>query len=49
MIDFDNYTNEDETEHNSKWSYIPDHPHRILTIGSDKICLYAKGPYEAKY
>ena len=30
MINFDNYTNENKTEHNSKWSYIPDDPYRIL-------------------
>ena len=64
----DNYTNENKTEHNSKWPYIPDHPYRILIIGGsgsgktnvllnlinnqpdiDKIYLYAKDPYEAKY
>ena len=33
MINFDNYTNENIIEHNSKWSYIPDHPYRILIIG----------------
>ena len=33
MIHFDNYTNENKTEHNSKWPYIPDHPCRILIIG----------------
>ena len=33
MINFDDYTNENIVEHNSKWSYIPDHPYRILTIG----------------
>ena len=68
MINFDNYTNENKTEHNSKWPYIPDHPSRILVIGGsgsgktnallnlinnqpdiDKIYLYAKDPYEAKY
>ena len=32
MINFDNYTNENKTEHNSKWPYIPDHPYRILII-----------------
>ena len=30
MINFDNYTNENKTEHNSNWPYIPDHPYRIL-------------------
>ena len=68
MINFDDYANENKTEHNLKWLYIPDHPHRILIIGGsgsgktnallnlinnqpdiDKIYLYAKDPYEAKY
>ena len=33
MINFDEYTNENKIEHNSKWPYIPDHPYRILIIG----------------
>ena len=33
MINFDEYTNENKIEHNSKWSYIPDQPYRILIIG----------------
>ena len=33
MINFDNYTNENKTEHNPKGPYIPDHPYRILMIG----------------
>ena len=68
MINFDEYTNENIMEHNSKWPYIPDHPYRILIVGGsgsgktnallnlinnqpdiDKIYLYAKDPYEAKY
>ena len=68
MINFDDYANENKTEHNLKWPYIPDHPYRILIIGGsgsgktnlllnlienqpdiDKIYLYAKDPYEAKY
>ena len=68
MINFDDYTSENKTEHNLKWPYIPDHPYRILIIGGsgsgktnallnlinnqpdiDKIYLYAKDPYEAKY
>ena len=68
MINFDDYANENKTEHNLKWLYIPDHRHIILIIvgsGSgktnallnlinnqpdiDKIYLYAKDPYEAKY
>ena len=67
MINFDN-TNENRTEHNLNWPYIPDHPYKILIIGGsgsgktnallnlinnhpdiDKIYLYAKDPYEAKY
>ena len=34
MINFDDYTNKNKTQHNSKWPYIPDHPYRILIIGS---------------
>ena len=73
MINFDDCTNENITEHNcahcaQKWSYIPDHPYRILIIGGsgsgktnallnlinnepdiDKIYLYVKDPYKAKY
>ena len=33
MINFDDYTNANNTEHDSKWPYIPDHPYRILIIG----------------
>ena len=68
MFNFDNYTNENKTEHNLKWPYIPDHPYRILIAGGsgsektnellnlinnqpdiDKIYLYSKHPYGAKY
>ena len=33
MINFDDYTNENIIERNSKWPYISDHPYRILIIG----------------
>ena len=33
MINFDDYTNDNIIEHNSKWPYIPDHPYRILIVG----------------
>ena len=33
MINFDDYTNENKTEHNPNRPYIPDHPYRILTVG----------------
>ena len=33
MINFDDYTSENKTEHSLKWLYIPNHPHRILIIG----------------
>ena len=68
MINFDDYTNESKTDHNSKWPYISYHPCRILIVAGlgsrktnallnlinnhpdiDKIYLYAKDPYEAKY
>ena len=32
MINFDENTNENKIEHNSKWPYIPDHPYRILIV-----------------
>ena len=32
MINFDDYANENKTEHILKWLYIPDHPYRILII-----------------
>ena len=34
MINFNDYANENKTEHNSNWPYTPDHPYRILIIGS---------------
>ena len=42
MINFDDYVNENKTEHNPKWPYTPDHPYRILIIegsGSGKTNL----------
>ena len=33
MINLDSLTNENNKEHNEKWSYIPDHPYRIFIIG----------------
>ena len=32
MIDFDDVTNENETEHNPNWSPFPNHPYKILII-----------------
>ena len=34
MINFDDYTETKKQEHNLKWPYIPDHPHRVLIVGS---------------
>ena len=36
MISFDDYTNENKTQHNKNWPYIPDHPYRIFIIGGIK-------------
>ena len=36
MINFDDYVNENKTEDNKNWPYIPDHPHRILIIGGSE-------------
>ena len=33
MVNFDDYSNKNKTQHNKNWSYIPDHPYRILIIG----------------
>ena len=33
MINLDNIINDNNNNHNKKWSYIPDHPYRILIIG----------------
>ena len=33
MINFDDYVNENKTEHNENQPYIADHPYRILIIG----------------
>ena len=33
MINIDNIVSENNKEHNEKWSYIPDHPYKILIIG----------------
>ena len=37
MINFDDYTNENKTKHNSRCPYIPDHPYRILIIRSSAL------------
>ena len=68
MINFDDVVKENIKEHNPNWPQIPNHPYRILIIGSsgsgkanslsnlinqqqdiDKIYLYAKDSYKAKY
>ena len=36
MISLDSIANENKIEHNEKWSYIPDHPHRIIIIGGSR-------------
>ena len=36
MINFDDVTTENKTEHSLKWSYIPDHPYRILKNNNGK-------------
>ena len=33
MINLDGYGNENKTEHNLEWPYIPDHSYKILIIG----------------
>ena len=36
MINFDDYTIENKTEHNPKLPCIPDHPYRILMEAQDQ-------------
>ena len=36
MINFDDYTHENKTEHNPKWSNIPDHPYIIFLVGTSR-------------
>ena len=36
MINFDDYTSENKTKHNLRWSHIPDHPYRVLIIGGSR-------------
>ena len=36
MITFDDYVNENKTEHNKNWPYIPDHPYSLLIIGGTR-------------
>ena len=36
MINLDSITNENNKEHNEKWSYMPDHPYRIIIIGGSE-------------
>ena len=39
MINFDDYTNENKTHHNPKWTHILDTPYRLIIVrdsGQDK-------------
>ena len=36
MINFDDYVNENKTEHNLMCPYIPDHPYRLQIIGGSE-------------
>ena len=53
MINFDDYVNENKTQHNLKWPYIPDHPYRILIIGGSeyekKKCIIKVNKQPARY
>ena len=42
MISFDDPVDANKTEHNKNWSYIPDHPYKILmrfSIGKNKCII----------
>ena len=32
MVNSDHYTNENKTQYDLRWPYIPDHPYRMLII-----------------
>ena len=56
MINFDDYTSENKTEHNPNWPHTPGSGKTNVLLNFienqpdiDKIYLYAKDPYEAKY
>ena len=36
MINFDDCANENKTEHNKNWSYIPDKPYWIVIVGGSR-------------
>ena len=36
MINLDSITSENNKELNEKWPHVPDHPYRILIIGSSR-------------
>ena len=36
MINLDDITDENNKEHNEKWSDIPDHPYRVLITGGSR-------------
>ena len=37
MINFDDYTNKNKTEHKLRWPYIPDNQYRILIVGGSRL------------
>ena len=45
MFNLDDITNESNEDHNKKWSYIPDHPYRILIIGGSGLLNLIKEQY----
>ena len=53
MINFDNYTNENKTKHNSNWPYLPDHPYEIIILGGSgsgkNKCIIELNKQSARY
>ena len=52
MINFDDYTNENKTEHNLKLPYIPGYPYKMLIIGgfgSEKTCISKFNKQSSRY
>ena len=49
MINFDDHTNENKTEHNLKWLYIPGYPYRVLIIGASGSGNFEFNKHPARY
>ena len=49
MINFDEYVNQNKTEHNQKWPYIPDHPHKMQVQDLENKCIIEVNNQSTRY